>query len=187
MLNSQRVTVVKFTLLILAIAVVAYMAIKTPIRPVLEMNSAVAASDLSGATSASQSISSAQVAHQASNQDASPTSGPVSVIVYYFHMTARCERCIRLEEWTKEAVLNGFSDALKAGQLAWWAIDVEKSENDHFIDDYQLTDKSVVVAEFKGGKRVRYKVLDETWSLLDEKGAFLKYIRSEVREYLLGT
>lgn len=83
--------------------------------------------------------------------------------------------------------MSGFPDALKTNRLAWLSVDVEKSENDHFIDDYQLKDKSVVVAEFKGGKRVRYKVLDETWSLLDEKGAFLKYIRSEVREYLLGT
>ncbi|RLC48263.1 MAG: hypothetical protein DRH70_01405 [Candidatus Coatesbacteria bacterium] len=187
MLNSQRVTVVKFTLLILAIAVVAYMAIKTPTRPVREMNSAIAASDLSGATSASQSISSAQVAHQASNQDASATSGPVRVIVYYFHMTARCERCIRLEEWAKDAVLDGFPDALKAGRLEWRAVDVEKPENDHFIDDYQLTDKSVVVAQIRGGKSTRYKVLKDTWLLLDDKRAFLKYVRSGVREYLLGT
>jgi len=184
MLNSQRVTVVKFTLLILAIAVVAYMAVKTPIRPVREMNSAIAAFDLSGATLASQSTSSAQVAHQASNQDASPTSDPVRVIVYYFHITARCDRCIRLEEWAKEAVLDGFPDALKAGRLEWRAVDVEKPENDHFIDDYQLTDKSLVVAQIRGGKSTRYKVLEDTWSLLDEKDGFLVYVRNEVRPYL---
>jgi len=92
-----------------------------------------------------------------------------------------------LEEWAKDAVLDGFPDALKAGRLEWRAVDVEKPENDHFIDDYQLTDKSVVVAQIRGGKSTRYKVLKDTWLLLDDKRAFLKYIRSGVREYLLGT
>ena len=182
MLNSQRVTVVKFTLFLFAIAIAAYMAIKTPILPLAETDSAVTASAPENAIGVEQNLSSRESRAKTNGQDARPTSN--CVIVYYFHMTARCGPCIRMEDWTKEAVLSGFAGATKAGQLAWRAIDVEKSENDHFIDDYRLTDMSVVVAEIKGGKRVRHKTLEETWSLLDDKAAFLRYVRNQVRPYL---
>ena len=178
-------TVVKFTLLILAIAVVAYVAIKTPIRPVSETNSATTPSAPEDAMGLGQSPSATEPRHKTNGRDASSTSN--CVVVYYFHMTARCGPCIRMEQWTKEAVLSGFPDAMRAGRLAWRAIDVEQPENDHLIDEYRLTDLSVVVAQTRGGEGTRYKVLKNTWSLLDDKRAFLKYIRSEVREYLLGT
>ncbi len=180
--NSQRVTVVKFTLLLLAIAIAAYMAIKTPIRPLAETDSPVAPSAPENAVGVEQNPSATEPRLEPNGQDVRLRSD--CVIVYYFHTTARCGPCIRMEEWTKEAVLGGFADATKAGRLAWRAIDVEKSENDHFIDDYRLTDMSVVVAEIKGGKRVRHKTLEECWSLLDDKAGFLRYVRNQVRPYL---
>lgn len=82
--------------------------------------------------------------------------------------------------------MGGFAAAMKAGQLSWQAIDVEKPENEHLIDDYRLIEMSVVVAQTRGGETSRYKALSDAWSLLDDKRAFVSYVRSEVREYLSG-
>ena len=167
-----------------ALATVAYIAIKTPIHAVRETNSAVAASHTNSAAATEQNTLSAQSTHETNNQDTSLTSGQVTVMVYYFHTTARCDRCIRMEEWTKEALLTGFPDALKDGRLQWRPVDIDRPENEHFLDDYQLTDKSVVVARFNGDNRIGYKVLEDTWSLLDNKDGFLHYVRGEVMSHL---
>ena len=167
---------------VLVLVIVVFAAIKTPIQSSHNSSMAIETSSISGSIPTDQKPLSGGDAESEEDRDASSTS--TIVLVYYFHMTARCGPCIRMEEWTKEAVLSGFTDALKAGQLAWRAIDVEKSENDHFIDDYRLTDMSVVVTKIKDGRRIRYEILEESWSLLDDKAAFLRYVRNEVRSYL---
>jgi len=179
-IETGKVAVWVATLTVLAI--VAYTAIKTPIRPLAGTDSTVTPPEPENAIGLEHALSSRESGAKTNSRDARQTSN--CAIVYYFHTTARCGPCIKMEEWTKEAVLSGFPDATKAGRLEWWAIDVEESENDHFIDDYGLTDMSVVVAQLRGGKSIRYKVLEDTWSLLDDKGAFLKYVRNEVRSYL---
>ena len=169
---------------VLVLVIIAFTAIKTPIQSSHNSSMAIETSSISGSIPTDQEPLSWGDAESEEDRDASSTSS--CVVVYYFHMTARCGPCVRMEERTKEAVLGDFPDALKAGHLAWRAVDVEKPENDHFIDDYRLTDMSVVVAQLRGGETSRYKVLKDTWSLLDDKRAFFKYVQSEVREYLLG-
>ena len=181
-IETGKVAVWVATLTVLAI--VAYIAIESPIRPLAGSDSAVTPPEPENAIGLEQALSSRESGAKTNSQDARQTSD--CAIVYYFHTTARCGPCIKMEEWTKEAVLSGFPDATKAGRLAWQVINVEKPENDHFIDDYGLIDMSVVVAQRRAGETSRYKILENTWSLLDDKLAFFKYVQDEVGEYLLG-
>ncbi len=38
---------------------------------------------------------------------------PDKVVVYYFYGTARCDSCMKIEAYTKEAIESGFPEALK--------------------------------------------------------------------------
>lgn len=65
-----------------------------------------------------------------------------------------------MEQLTQEAIMTGFPDGLKNGRLAWKAINVDEEENEHFIKDYRLHPKSVVIVDMENGVQVKWKNLN---------------------------
>lgn len=108
------------------------------------------------------------------------------VRVYYFHTTSRCPTCHRIEEYTKNAIFSSFGPEIKKGTIAWRVLNVDEPQNRHFVDDYRLFTKSVVVVDEQKGKQVRWKVLDKTWELVRDQSGFTNYIHREVKKYLEG-
>jgi hypothetical protein len=106
------------------------------------------------------------------------------VIVYYFHGEYRCPTCRAIEQYAHEALKTGFPEALQSGALEWRAVNVEDPEHQHFIDDYQLSTKSLILAEMDGENQVRWKNLDQIWVLVSNKSAFISYVQEETRAYL---
>ncbi|MFH1673159.1 MAG: nitrophenyl compound nitroreductase subunit ArsF family protein [Pseudomonadota bacterium] len=106
------------------------------------------------------------------------------VVTYYFHGRARCSSCRKIEAYTREAILSGFADAIRDGRLEWLAVNIEEHGNEHFIKDFKLYTKSVVIVDTRNGEQIRWKNLKKVWELLYDKDAFLKYIRDEVGSYL---
>ena len=119
-------------------------------------------------------------------QEAPPSKNHRVVIAYYFHGKARCPSCLKIEAYTKEAIFQNFENELKDGHLNWQAVNVEETENRHFIKDYQLYTKSVVIVDTIEGKQTRWKNLKQVWELLHDKGTFLHYINDEINAYLGG-
>ena len=106
------------------------------------------------------------------------------VIAYYFHTTYRCPTCLKIEEYTKQAIKEGFPAQLKDGSLVWKTLNVEEKGNEHFIKDYQLFSKAVVVVDMKDGRQVQWKNLKDIWQLVGKKDTFTRYIKDEVQSYL---
>jgi hypothetical protein len=67
------------------------------------------------------------------------------VVVYYFHGSTRCVTCRAIENFSRAAVGNAFPDEIQKGRLEFQAINVEEPANEHFVDDYQLVTRSVVL------------------------------------------
>ncbi len=109
---------------------------------------------------------------------------PAKVVAYYFHGNFRCVSCRKLESVSKEAVMNGFQAELKRGELRWAAVNVEQSGNEHFIADYRLFSRSLVIVRYRNGQQVEYKNLMKAWELLRDDEALKKYVQSEVRSFL---
>jgi len=106
------------------------------------------------------------------------------VIAYYFHGNVRCATCRTIEAYTKEAIDSAFTDQLKSRALEWHVVNIDHGQNRHFIRDYQLYTRSVVLADLHDGKQVRWKNLDKIWTLVRNKTEFAKYIQSEVKLFL---
>src|SRR5512139_2969587 len=73
--------------------------------------------------------------------------------VYYFHGTTRCATCKTIEAYAHETVASAFAPDLKAGSLEWRTVNVDESANRHFVRDYQLYTRSVVIVDAKDPKR----------------------------------
>lgn len=107
------------------------------------------------------------------------------VVVYYFHGNMRCRTCRTIEAYTKEAIESGFADALKDGRMEWRVVNVEAPGNDHYVQDFQLSTRSVVLERLADGKNREWKNLQRVWELVrGDKEDFLKYIQDETRAYL---
>jgi hypothetical protein len=117
-------------------------------------------------------------------QAAQPVPAKTKVVVYYLHSTARCTNCLKIEAYTASAVTGGFGVPLSDGRLEWKVLNTDEPKNAHFIEDYELFTKSVVVSEVKDGKEARWKRLDKVWDLLDDRQAFEKYVKDEVKVFL---
>ncbi len=107
-------------------------------------------------------------------------------VAYYLHGKARCVSCTTIEELTKNALDTHFADAQKSGLLEVRIINVETLENRHYIQDYQITNQSVILSEVQNGKEVRWKNLKQVWRLLRDEKAFDDYIRTETDAFLKG-
>ncbi|MBU0570595.1 MAG: hypothetical protein KJ995_02755 [Candidatus Omnitrophica bacterium] len=106
------------------------------------------------------------------------------VIVRYLHGSFRCASCRKIEQYTQEALDNNFSEEFQKGKLVYKVVNVENKENAHFIEDYGLYTKSVVVALVEGGKEIKHKNLEKVWEYLGDKQKFCDYIVLETKELL---
>jgi len=106
------------------------------------------------------------------------------VIAYYFHTTFRCPSCHKIEQYTEEAIKNNFSKEIESGELEYKVINIEEKGNEHFVQDYKLYTKSVVLSLVKDGKEAKFKNLEQVWQLLRSKDKFHQYIKSQTQEFL---
>lgn len=119
----------------------------------------------------------------------SPESPPsqsdqTKVIAYYFHVTARCTTCRTIESYSREVIEQKFGGDIARGHLQFKVVNVQSPENRHFVKDYQLFTKSLVLVRFENGRQAEYKVLNDTWELVGDKQAMQGYVEREVRDYL---
>ena len=106
------------------------------------------------------------------------------VIVYYFHGNARCRTCRTIEQYSREAVEDAFADDLASGVVLWRVLNVQEPGNEHFISDYELITRSVVLVRPGAEGADSWKDLKEVWELVGDKEAFQAYVRDNVRAFL---
>lgn len=116
---------------------------------------------------------------------ASATASQSTLTVYYFHTTYRCHSCTLLEEYTREAVMKNFAAEIKSGQIKFVVLNIEKEPNRHFVQDYQLSFKSVIVSvRDEKGREKEWENLSKVWIYLRDKHALTKYIVESIRSHL---
>jgi hypothetical protein len=106
------------------------------------------------------------------------------VTAYYFHGNMRCTTCTNFEAYTNELISTSFADAVKSGALEWKIVNTDKPGNEHFMKDYQLYTKSIVLVDSKDGKQLRFKNLEGIWHNTQSKARFQNYVKGEIEAYL---
>lgn len=112
------------------------------------------------------------------------TDSGTRIIAYYFHQTKRCPSCKKIEAYTKETIENEFAEELKSGKLEFLPINVDEEGNGHYMDDYELFTKSVILSRVVDGKETEWKNLQKIWELLNSKEKFSEYIVSEIKTFM---
>jgi len=116
---------------------------------------------------------------------ATPSATPHDgVVAYYLHTTFRCSTCRKLEALSGEAISSGFPRELQSGRLVFRVVNVEDPGYEHFVKDFQLVTKSLVLVEYKDGRVVRWKNLPKIWQLVRDRDAFISYVQDQTRSFL---
>ena len=136
---------------------------------------------LAGALGVAPSIATPQAV--GSSEATTAAEGP-RFVAYYFHGNVRCATCRKLEAYSDEAITGGFADQLAAGTLAWRVVNTDEPANRHFVQDFDLVTKSLVMVEYSDGMVVRFQNLPLIWQLVRDKDGFLKYVRDSTRSFI---
>ena len=105
-------------------------------------------------------------------------------IATYFLTNVRCPSCMTIERLSSETVRTEFSDQIESRQLEWRTVNIDEEGNYHFVKDYSLYTKSVIISEEINGKEVRWKNLPRVWELLGNEGKFRKYLKEEISAFM---
>jgi hypothetical protein len=105
------------------------------------------------------------------------------VVMTYFISGVRCESCKKIEDLSRETAEKSFSAEVATQKLVFRVIDTGEPANRHYVDDYKLTSKTVVISHRVDGKETEWKDMDKVWDLLDQPDAFRSYLASTIQEY----
>lgn len=126
----------------------------------------------------------APAADNASDQKKQEATG---VIAYYFHGNFRCATCRAIEQLSRESIEKNFKSHIKSGKLTFLVINIDEPGNKHFIQDYQLITRSLVITRVKNGKEIEWKNLPGVWKYVRDEQAFDNYVKNEIQSYLQGS
>ncbi|MGZ0654709.1 nitrophenyl compound nitroreductase subunit ArsF family protein [Coraliomargarita sp. W4R53] len=107
------------------------------------------------------------------------------VTVTYFTSDVRCVSCKKIEALTRETLQERFADAMTSGALVFETHNIDRPENQHFVEDYQLSFKTVVIAKASATQdTIRWQRMDDVWSYLNQPETFKDYLDAGIREIL---
>ncbi len=114
----------------------------------------------------------------------SPAATAAAVVVTYFTTDVRCESCRKIEALSRQAIEEGFPQELASGAVVFRVLNTDRQENKHFVVDYEIANKTVIVSHQVDGRETEWVNRQDVWLLLDEPDEFLSYVREPVKRYL---
>jgi hypothetical protein len=109
------------------------------------------------------------------------------IVAYYFHGTVRCETCQKIELQARAAIERRFAKEIAGNRLSFVPVNYDLPENRAYVEKYQLPCPSLVLVRQKGGKDEKWKLLKDTWDLIEQPDKFNRYVEEETAKYLGGS
>ena len=104
--------------------------------------------------------------------------------MYYFRTNKRCVTCRKIEKYTQDVIETEYGPDIKTGRLSFQTINVSENKNKHYIDDYRLITKAVILSRFSQEKELGWKNLDQIWILAGNEKKYKQYIRDSINDML---
>ncbi|MBU0984521.1 MAG: hypothetical protein KKA42_11660 [candidate division Zixibacteria bacterium] len=105
-------------------------------------------------------------------------------VAYYFHGNRRCPTCQKLESYSNAAVTSGFVDQLTDHTLEWQVVNYDEPGNEHYLDDFEMTNQSVVITRVDGGQITDWSNLSQIWELVGDEAEFTAYVQGEFKAFM---
>jgi hypothetical protein len=107
-----------------------------------------------------------------------------AVLVTYFSSDVRCATCLRIERLSRATVERNFAQELRNGRVNFRVINLDGDGNDHYVKDYSLISKTIIVSELAQGQEIRWENLQQVWTRQKDEPAFEVYLVDAVKRHL---
>ena len=121
---------------------------------------------------------------QSPQKSAAATAKKDKFVAYYFHATARCPTCRKIEQLSAASISGSFASELKDGTLEFRRVNVEEQQNRHFVSDFKLYTRSLVIVRYSGDKVEQHKNLTRVWEMVQSPQQFGEYVRTEIGKFM---
>ncbi len=108
------------------------------------------------------------------------------IAVIFFHGYARCEACTSIESLTRETLQSHFQSELDSDTIQFFKINLDVSANAHYVTDFNLSTRPVVLAKYSDGNLVTWQVLDDVWYLYKDPQAFTAFMSEQIKQFIDG-
>lgn len=106
-----------------------------------------------------------------------------NLTIYYFHTNHRCWSCTQFEKLTQEILTSHFAGELADSTIVFRPVNIQKEKNKHYVDDYKLVSKSLVLSLRKDDRELDWENLDQIWQLVRDSKKFTAYVKSAIENY----
>ena len=127
---------------------------------------------------------SAEAAKQPTPAENLPVVDGPQVVMTYFLIGNRCASCRKIEALARETAEKDFSAELASNKLVFRVVGTDEPANRHYLNDYKLSSKTVIISQRLEGRETKWKDMKEVWNLLDDPPAYHAYLGAQIREYL---
>jgi len=107
------------------------------------------------------------------------------LLIYYFHVTHRCNTCIKIENTTKKILDTYYSKELKKGIIIFQSINCELPENKNLVDKYQAYGATLAFTPIIQGKEAG--IDDQTsfaFSKINNEEVFTEGLKEKINSYI---
>ncbi|MFC1634090.1 nitrophenyl compound nitroreductase subunit ArsF family protein [Planctomycetota bacterium] len=110
--------------------------------------------------------------------------GASTVMVYYFHRTARCFTCLSIEANAAQVVKDNFHQQMADGTLIWVPFNLDDPGGEEFRREFDITTSTLVVTKRVDADRVEFEKLEKVWQLLGDPDRFSEYVTHRINKFL---
>lgn len=118
-------------------------------------------------------------------QDIKKPTAKTKLLVYYFHVTHRCNTCQSIEATTKKVLDTYYADELKNGTIIFQSFNCEVPENKALVDKYQAYGSTLALTPIVKGKEAGVDDLTNfAFSKIHDEEVFTKELQEKINSYL---
>ena len=114
-------------------------------------------------------------------------SGDVDKIeIYHFHGTNQCYSCITVGDYAQETVNTYFADEIKSGKIVFGHINGELAENRELVVKYGATGSSLWIGTYTKDGQFKAEQNTNVWYKINDKQAYMTYLKGVIEQKLAG-
>lgn len=103
--------------------------------------------------------------------------------IIYFHASARCASCIKLEEYVEETVNEFFQTEIVSGTISFQKINVDLLENKEIANKFEAVSSSLKINEIYD-ESDHIEEDTRAWRYLGDKDGFKNYLKNKIESRL---
>lgn len=118
-------------------------------------------------------------------QEIKKPTAKTKLLVYYFHVTHRCNTCKSIEATTKKVLDTYFAVELQNGTIIFQSFNCEVPENKALVDKYQAYGATLALTPIvKGNEAGIDDISNFAFSKVHNEEAFTKELKEKINSYL---